>query len=373
MIQGIQGVKGTDGAIGATGAQGIQGVKGDIGNDGTDGSKGDKGDQGVQGVKGDQGIQGVKGTDGAVGATGAQGIQGVKGDIGNDGTDGSKGDKGDQGVQGVKGDQGVQGVKGTDGAVGAKGDQGVQGVKGTDGAVGATGAQGNKGDAGTASSAIMISFPQATTQLITATYTSIKFNSILGEAIINEGGIWKLGQDADIVSAAGTYIQTGSVLRAYISYGFSVDNNPNSNDKTDAANDDNIWFKLQKASSNFTDNNSWVDIPSSEIVASAASAKPYNYHANGSCIVNLQINDSIRCVIKRSTNTSSKPMKINNEFTTTSASNTAQRGGHTYLSIHDLIGGEAGPQGVKGDTGAAGAAGAKGDQGIQGIQGAKRR
>ena len=48
-------------------------------------------------------------------------------------------------------------------------------------------------------------------------------------------------------------------------------------------------------------------------------------------------------------------MKINNEFTTTTASNTVQRGGHTYMSIHDLLGGDAGPQGaqgVKGDTGA---------------------
>jgi len=372
-VVGPAGPKGDDGAKGEPGAdstvagpKGDDGAKGDPGADSTvagpkgdDGAKGDPGaDSTVAGPKGEDGKKGEPGADSTV--AGPKGDDGAKGDPGADSTvagpkgeDGAKGEPGaDSTVAGPKGEDGKKGEPGADSTVagpkgddGAKGDPGadstVAGPKGEDGKKGEPGADstvaGPKGVPGSASLAIRLKLTTKQTN-ITTSYYGILFNTT---PTFIQGDTWTVTGGGGTI---GTYIKTSTEIKAFFSYGFSIDDN--------TGNNGNVYVKIQTTTTP-TISSSWQDINGSKITNSSPSQTPYYYGSSGTCMATLAANTYVRAAVYS---------------TKTNIDLEAGVYGDTYLSIFDMFGGS------KGDTGAdstvAGPKGDSGDKGDKGIKGA---
>ena len=176
---------------------------------------------------------------------------------------------------------------------------------------GLTGTTGPTGLPGSASSAIRISLSSNQTNL-TATYRGIEFDATPD---YTSGGIWTVTAAGGSV---GTYITSSAAISAFISYGFTIDDN--------GSNSDNVWVKVQKDNGSLV----WTDIPNSIITNASPSATPVYYHSSGTCMISIEAGQSIRCVV----DTTDASIDLN------SGTN-----GDTYLSIFDMFGGEQGPTG----------------------------
>ena len=350
----VAGPKGEDGAKGEPGAdstvagpKGDDGAKGDPGADSTvagpkgeDGKKGEPGaDSTVAGPKGDDGAKGDPGADSTV--AGPKGEDGKKGEPGADSTvagpkgdDGAKGDPGaDSTVAGPKGEDGKKGEPGADSTVaGPKGDDGAKGDPGADSTV-----AGPKGVPGSASLAIRLKLTTKQTN-ITTSYYGILFNTT---PTFIQGDTWTVTGGGGTI---GTYIKTSTEIKAFFSYGFSIDDN--------TGNNGNVYVKIQTTTTP-TISSSWQDINGSKITNSSPSQTPYYYGSSGTCMATLAANTYVRAAVYS---------------TKTNIDLEAGVYGDTYLSIFDMFGGS------KGDTGAdstvAGPKGDSGDKGDKGIKGA---
>ena len=231
----------------------------------------------------------IMGPTGPTGPTGAAGIGGATGDTGPTGA----------GSDGATGPTGPTGADGSDGATGSTGSTGI------------TGPTGPQGLPGSASSAIRISLSSNQTNLTTV-YRGIEFDATPD---YTSGGIWTVTAAGGTV---GTYITSSAAISAFISYGFTIDDN--------GSNSDNIWVKVQKDNGSLV----WTDIPHSIITNASPSATPVYYHSSGTCMISIEAGQSIRCVV---------------DTTDTSIDLNSGTNGDTYLSIFDMFGGEQGPTG----------------------------
>ena len=166
--------------------------------------------------------------------------------------------------------------------------------------------------AGSSLSAIRLILKSNNQTNLTSTYRGIEFDPA---PTFEEGNNWTVTED----NTYGTYIKTSKEINAFISYGFTIDDNGN--------NSDNVCVKLQTS----PDATTWTDVTGSKITTGSPSATPNYYGNSGTCIVKLVENTYIRAVVN-STNTG-----IDLEHTLN---------GNTYISIHDLIGGGGGSSGA---------------------------
>ena len=96
------------------------------------------------------------------------------------------------------------------------------------------------------------------------------------------GNIWTVTAAG---GTTGTYVKTSIAIEAYVSYGFTIDDNN--------AQDGNVWVKIQTS----PNASSWTDVDKSTITSSAPSKTPHYYGAAGSCMVSMAANSYIRAVV----------------------------------------------------------------------------
>ena len=217
------------------------------------------------------------------------------------------------------------------------GNVGQTGGIGTQGGIGVTGSTGATGYTTAADTAAVRASIYPTSQTLSTNWSTIQF--------YNTPDINILASAFTFPAQASDYITVNSAIKAYISFGVTIWKQSNS--------DNLAYIQIEKSTDN---GDSWDKVANSQIMIPFPSATPEYSSGYGSCMADLPVGARIRMRGKKEGDDSI--FVINASV------------GNSYISIHDMFGGEVGPTGPAGSVANFGNTGTTGSTGATGPAGA---